>query len=92
MSNDPDIQRINNALAAISEHQAEFDEKMRAMQEAIAGLIQVARLHNEQLDEMRRQTTENNHQIAELREQGREQDERLNALIRIVEGHISNHP
>ena len=92
MSNDPNIQRINNALATISEHQAEFDEKMRAMQEAIAGLIQVARLHNEQLDEMRRQTTENNRQIAELREQGREQDERLNALIRIVEAHVSNHP
>ncbi|HKP11570.1 MAG TPA: hypothetical protein VJZ91_05645 [Blastocatellia bacterium] len=92
MSNDPNIQRINNALPAISEHQAEFDQKMRVMQEAIAGLIQVARLHNEQIDEIRRQTAENGRQIAELREQGKEQDERLNALIRIVEGHISNHP
>ena len=104
MSYDPDFERrINNKLETIIENQAEFDVKMKAIQEAITGLIQVARLHNEQLDELRRQTEENSRLIAELREQGRaqderhnalrkEQDERLNALIRIVEGHVSNHP
>jgi len=114
MSYDPDFEkRINNKLETIvenqarfdenqarfNENQAKFDEKMKVMQEAITGLIQVARLHNEQLDDTRqqladnaRQIKENSEQIAELRAQGREQDERLNALIRIVEGHISNHP
>lgn len=107
MSYDPDFEkRINNKLKTIienqakfDENQAKFDEKMKVMQEAIAGLIQVARLHDEQLDFIRqhqeanaRQIAENSRQIAELREQGREQDERLNALIRIVEGHVSDHP
>ena len=93
MSNDPDFEkRINNKIETILETQAN-------LQESIAGLIQVARIHDEQIDRI----TE---QIASLRAQGKEQDERINALaehareqkdrvdalIRIVEGHISNHP
>ena len=114
MSYDPDFEkRINNKIETIIENQARFDEQMRAiienqarfdermgvMQEAITSLIQVARLHNGQLDDIRQQTAENRRQIAEnsrliaeLREQGREQDERLSALMRIVEAHVSNHP
>jgi chromosome segregation ATPase len=106
MSSDPDIQRINNQLATIAENQARFDEKMAVMQEAIAGLIQVARLHDGQLDEVRQQIDQNrqaiatlieqgkaqNEQIAAFAEQGKEQWERINALIRIVEGHLTNHP
>src|SRR3954468_19489742 len=55
--------------------------------------------HNERLDrieklqeETSRLSKKNTEEIAALREQGKEQDERLNVLIRIVEGHISNHP
>jgi uncharacterized protein YeaO (DUF488 family) len=99
MSDDPDIvRRINNQLATIAENQARFDERQRqfderqkqfderqekfeqnmgAMQEAIAGLIQVARLHNEQ--------------ITALQQRDNEQGEKINALIRLVEGHLSNH-
>ncbi|MFL6216292.1 MAG: hypothetical protein ACJ74J_20580 [Blastocatellia bacterium] len=107
MTDDSDIvRRINNQLATIAENQARFDERQRqfdetqrrfderqgqfderqqrfdqnmaAMQEAIAGLIQVARLHNDQL------TT--------LQQQMKEQGDRTDALIRIMEGHLSNHP
>jgi tRNA U55 pseudouridine synthase TruB len=106
MSNDEFVRRINNQLSTIAENQALFDERqaqfdkrqaqfierqalfderqekfdrnMAAMQEAIAGLIQVARLHNEQ--------------ITALRQQGKDQQERLDALIRIIEGHLSDHP
>jgi septal ring factor EnvC (AmiA/AmiB activator) len=118
MSYDPDFEkRIQNKIDTVVETQAN-------LQEAIAGLIQVARLHDGQLDDIReqmaehsrqmaehsrqmaeqmaetrrliaensRQIAENSRQIAELREQGREQDERLDALIRIVETHVSNHP
>ena len=104
MSYDLDFEkRLQNKIDTVVETQAN-------LQEAIAGLIKVARLHDEQLDDIReqmaeygRQTAErfaensrliaeNSRLIAELREQGREQDERLNALIRIVEAHITNHP
>ena len=106
MSSEEFEQRINNKLETIIETQAN-------LQEAIAGLIQVARLQSEQLDQVRQQIADNTQQIAEnsqqikassehidenrqaiaaLREQGKEQDERINALIRIVEGHLSNHP
>ena len=99
MSSEEFEQRINNKLETIIETQAN-------LQEAIAGLIQVARLHSEQLDQVRQQIADNSQQInassehidqnrqaiAALREQGKEQDERIHALIRIVEGHLSNHP
>jgi chromosome segregation ATPase len=106
MSSEEFEQRINNKLETIIENQAN-------LQEAIAGLIQVARLHSEQLDQIRQQIADHSEQIkanseqikansehidqnrqaiAALTEQGKEQNERINALIRMVEGHLSNHP
>lgn len=86
MSSDPDFEkRINNKIETILETQAN-------LQEAIAGLIQVARLHDEQLDYIRQQMEENNRQIAALVDQGKSTREDLNALIRIVEGHLTDHP
>lgn len=99
MSSEEFEQRINNKLETLIETQAN-------LQEAIVGLIQVARLHSEQFDQIRQQIADSSQQIkansehidqnrqaiAALREQGKEQDERINALIRIVEGHLSNHP
>lgn len=70
--------RFDKRQARFDENQARFDENMTKMQEAIAGLIRVARIHDDQ--------------ITALIEQGKEQRERLDALIRIVEGHVSNHP
>jgi adenylosuccinate lyase len=84
--------RINNRLKTIIETQAN-------LQEAIAGLIQVARIQDERIDRIDQQMEENSKQIAALIEQGKETREDLkqmkdavNALIRIVEGPVSNHP
>jgi hypothetical protein len=59
----------------------------------------VARLHDGQLDDIRQQIKANSEQaaqnqqaIAALVEQGKEQQGRIDALIRIVEGHVSDHP
>ena len=77
--------QFDNRQAGFVERQAEFDERQRrfdqnmaAMQEAIAGLIQVARLHNDQ--------------ITALQQRDNEQGEKINALMRMIEGHLSNHP
>ena len=78
MSSDDFEKRIDNQLATVAENQARFDENMGKMQEAINGLIQVARIHNEQ--------------IGSLQQKDKEQQERIDALIRIVEGHVSDHP
>ena len=86
MSSDPDFEkRINNKIETILETQAN-------LQEAIAGLIQVARLHDGQLDHIREQMEENSRQIAALVDQGKSTREDLSALIRIVEGHLTGHP
>ncbi|MGA9768402.1 MAG: hypothetical protein WBV94_05130 [Blastocatellia bacterium] len=77
--------RTKNLLDTIIENQAKFSEDMRAtqkaidgIQQAIVGLIQVARTHDDQIDR-------NSEQIKEL-------GERVDALIRVVESHVSNHP
>jgi hypothetical protein len=59
MSYDPDFEkRIQNKIDTVVETQAN-------LQEAIAGLIQVARLHDGQLDDRREQMAENSRQTAE---------------------------
>lgn len=106
MSDSDFERRINNQLATIVENQARFDENMVKIQEAIAGLIQVARVHDEQIDalvqqdkeareelkESRKQLEESRNQLAEMREQIKETRDNLNALIRVVEQHITDHP
>jgi chromosome segregation ATPase len=113
MSSEEFETRINNRLEAIIENQAQFSEDMLKMQqqqarfsedmlkmqEAIAGLIQVARMHDEQIDRNSEQIKENGGQIKEIneslkehRESLKEQRDHINALIRVVESHISNHP
>jgi uncharacterized coiled-coil DUF342 family protein len=92
MSNDPEFEkRLNNKIETILETQAN-------LQEAIAGLIKVARIHDEHIDQNSRQIKENSEQIIKLKEsidelaqQGKEQNERINVLIRIVEDRVSNH-
>jgi hypothetical protein len=93
MSNDPDFERrTNNKLEAILEAQARNDVEIAKILEAVAGMIQVVRSHEERqdrheerLDRIERQTEENSRLTAEQRES-------INALIRIVEGHITDHP
>jgi uncharacterized coiled-coil DUF342 family protein len=91
MSSEEFEARINNRLDAIIGNQARFGEDMLKMQEAIAGLIQVARMHDEQIDRNSEQIKEINESLKEQRESLREQRENINTLIRVVESHVSNH-
>lgn len=99
MSSDELEKRINNKLEALLESQARNDAEIGKLLEAVAGLIQVARSHDDQIDgnnkrieRIEKQTEENSKLIAALAEQGKQQQERINALVRIVEGNLSNHP
>ena len=106
MSNEEFEQRFSNALATIienqarmNENQARFDRDMQQMQEAIAGLIQVARIHDEQIDDLTAEGKKTAGQIEALGVQVKETSEsvkqttdNLNALIQIVDHHVSNHP
>lgn len=106
MSSEEFETRINNRLEAIIENQARFsedmlkmqqnqtrfDEDMLKIQEAIAGLIQVARMHDEQIDRNSEQIKEINESLKEHRESLKEQRDHINTLIRVVESHISDHP
>ena len=93
MSNDPDFEkRFQHHVEFMLEQQARFDErqnKMEATQEqqakaidgilkASADLIEAARI--------------NSKHIKELRESVKQTAESVNALLRIVDGHIANHP
>src|ERR1041384_5894781 len=80
MSSEEFERRINNKLETIIETQAN-------LQEAVSGLIQVARMHDEQIgrntertERIERQIEKNSEQIAALDEQRKEQQERINAL------------
>ena len=106
MSSEEFEKRINSKIETLLESQARNDTEITKILEAVAGMIQVARVHDEQIDrnteridriekqteESNRQIKANSEQIAALAEQGKEQQERINALIRIVEQHVSNHP
>ena len=84
--------RTKNLLDTIIENQAKFSEDMRNIQQAIVGLIQVARTHDEQIDRNSEQINRNSEQIKEMNESLKEQREHIDALIRVVESHVSNHP
>jgi|ERR671938_1362832 chromosome segregation ATPase len=99
MSYDPDFEkRINNKIETIVETQANLQATIAELIQAgriqnarieenskqIAALIELARIHDEQIDR-------NSEQIKALAEQVREQKETVDALVRVVEGHVSNH-
>lgn len=84
-------EEMERRIEFIIEQQARFSAQMDSMQEnaakiqeAIAGLIQVARIHDEQIDR-------NSEQIKEINEALKEQREHIDTLIRVVESHVSNH-
>jgi uncharacterized pyridoxal phosphate-containing UPF0001 family protein len=97
---------LREAIADLLKVERIQNTRIEESRQQLVALIEVARSHDERLDriekqqeetgrlmeESRRLAEKNTQEIAALREQGKEQDERLNVLIRIVEGHISHHP
>jgi len=76
--------RSDERLGKLEMVQQQQAESITRLLESVAGLIQVARMHDEQIDR-------NSEQIKELNESLKEQRETVNALLRVVEQHISNH-
>jgi len=90
---------LQEAIASLVQAERIQNARIEDNNKQIAGLIELARIHDEQIDR-------NSEQIATLIAQGREQDERIkalaehakelketvDALVRVMEGHISNHP
>jgi hypothetical protein len=99
MSSDDFEKRFQRHVEFMLEQQARSDERLSKLEtvqlqqaesinrllESVAGLIQVARIHDKQIDR-------NSEQIKEITESLREQRETVNALLRVVEQHVSNHP
>lgn len=77
--------RSDERLSKLETVQLQQAESITRLLESVAGLIQVARMHDEQIDR-------NSEQIKEITESLREQRETVNALLRVVEQHVSNHP
>ena len=90
--------KIERQMAFIIEQQARFAEDLAKQEkqsientaniaklvDVVLSLANVVQRHDEALDRVDRQ-------IAELAERGKETDARLNALIDVVEQHISKH-
>jgi transcription elongation factor GreA-like protein len=89
---DKDIDRLLVAIAELIKVERIQNAGIKENREQIVALIEVSHSHDGRLDRIEKQTEENGKHIAALAEQGKEQNERINALIRIVEGHLSNHP
>ena len=90
--------KIERQMAFIIEQQARFAEDIARQEkqsrentvniakltDVVLSLTNVVQRHDDALDRVDRQ-------IAELAERGKETDARLNALIDVVEQHISKH-
>jgi hypothetical protein len=79
---DQEYTRLSNLISATIEQQAQFAEGLRGLgeqtkanNEGIRSLLAIAEIHESE--------------IGELREAGKATDERLNALINVVERQIS---
>jgi hypothetical protein len=72
---DEEYTRLSNLVSATVDQQAQFSEDLRTIGEGIRSLLAIAEIHESE--------------IGELREAGKATDERLNALINVVERQIS---
>lgn len=85
-------EEMERAIEFLLEHHAKFNADMDRIKATvdnaavmIVNLVEVVRHHDERIDD-------SDAQIKELRESVKQTTENLNALIRIVESHVSNHP
>jgi len=78
-------EEMERAIEFLLDHHAKFNADVDKLKEVVVGLVQVVRHHDERIDD-------SDAQIKELRESVKQTTENLNALIRIVESHVSNHP
>lgn len=89
---DGQMAKVLEAIADLIQVERIQNVRTEENSKQIVALIEVARTHDEQIDELRASLKEQRENIDALAQQAKEQNDRINALIRIVEGHISNHP
>lgn len=71
-------EEMERAIEFLLEHHAKFNADVDKLKEVVVGLVQVVRHHDERSDA--------------LTESVKQTTENLNALIRVVDQHVSNHP
>jgi len=71
-------EEMERAIEFLLDHHAKFSGDMDKLKEMVVGLVQVVRHHDDRIEV--------------LTESVKQTTDNLNALIRIVEGHVSNHP
>ena len=84
--------RFSEDMDKVRENQARFSEDMDRVREALASLVHVARHHDEQIDALIEQDKATRAVLNETTEKVGQLSDNMNALIRVVEGHVSNHP
>ena len=85
-----DMQAKSSAkIDDLVETQKRAEEKWSRTEEGIRALLAIAELHEREIQSHSEQIMKNSEQILSLGEQTRSTDERLNALINVVERQIS---
>ena len=77
-------------LDALAETQKRGEEKWSRTEEGIRALLAIAEIHEKEIQANTQQILAQSQQIANLSETTKSTDERLNALINVVERQISN--
>jgi hypothetical protein len=77
-------------LDALAETQKRGEEKWSRTEEGIRALLAIAEIHEKEIQANTQQILAQSQQIASLSETTKSTDERLNALINVVERQFSN--
>jgi len=94
--------RMKNLLNTVIEQQAVFadnhrksDERQRRNEEGIAALLTIAEIHEQEINKMNERMDTRFAEVAkrfqEIGEKTAETDERINALVNVVERYISKN-
>jgi hypothetical protein len=75
--------------AKADKRRAEADERWARTEEGIRALLSIAEIHEHEIGDLQKAAAEATRGIDELKEAGKATDERLNALISVVERQIS---
>ena len=80
---------------ALAENQRKSDERQRRNEEGIAALLTIAEIHEQEINKMNERTDQRFAEVAkrfqEIGEKAAETDERINALVNVVERYISRN-
>jgi hypothetical protein len=82
--------KIDAMIESQRESQKDSDERFKRTEEGIRSLLAIAEIHEREIATLGHQISSVSRDVANLAETTRATDERLNALINVVERQISN--